>query len=77
MEPIFFVMAIMGCGDGEAQCVPARLEPVHYATVQQCRAALPQVLARNTDLSFPVIAADCRASGMQMVQNQNSKRAAS
>ncbi len=70
MGSVFFVMAIMGCGDGQAQCVPARIESVRYASMQQCRAALPQALMRNADLSFPVIAADCRASGTQMVRNR-------
>ena len=41
MEPLYFVMAIMGCGDGTANCAEARVESVHYATVQQCQAAMP------------------------------------
>ena len=65
MEPVFFVMAIMGCGDGGGQCTQARIEPARYQTVQQCQAALPEALARNTDLSFPTIAADCRSNGAQ------------
>jgi hypothetical protein len=68
MEPIFYVMAILGCGDGSAACTEARLEPARYSTVAQCRAALPQALARNTDLAYPTIAANCRASGERMVK---------
>lgn len=67
MEPVFFVMAILGCGDDGTACTAARVEPARYATVQQCRAALPVALTRNTDLSFPVIAAKCEASGPVMV----------
>ena len=67
MQPIFFVLAIMGCGDDQSGCAEARVEPVRYATVQQCRADLPAALARNTDLSFPVISAACRANGPQWV----------
>jgi hypothetical protein len=63
MGPVFFVMAIMGCGDDGTGCQAARVEPVRFATVAQCRAALPAALARNTDLSYPVISADCQASG--------------
>ena len=44
MEPLFFVMAIMGCGDGTTQCAEARIEPVRYATVRQCQAAMPAAL---------------------------------
>ena len=67
MEPMFFVMAIMGCGDGTVACAEARVEPAHYATVQQCQAQMPATLARNTDLSFPVISAACRANGLYVV----------
>lgn len=63
MEPVFFVMAILGCGDGSVDCREARVDPVRFATAAQCQAQLPAGLARNTDLSFPVIAANCRASG--------------
>jgi len=67
MEPMFFVLAIMGCGDGSTACSEARVEPVRYATIQQCQAAMPQALTRHTDLSFPVISAACRGNGMRMV----------
>jgi hypothetical protein len=67
MQPIFFVLAIMGCGDDQSGCAEARVEPVRYATVQQCQAAAPAALARNTDLSFPVISAACRSNGPQWV----------
>ena len=63
MQPVFFFLSIMACGDGDTQCTAARIEPARYATVAECRAQLPAALARNTDLSAPVIAADCRASG--------------
>ena len=68
MEPVFFVMAILGCGDGSTDCREARLDSARYATAAQCRAELPAGIARNTDLSFPVIAASCRASGPVIVQ---------
>ncbi|WP_394648105.1 hypothetical protein [uncultured Sphingomonas sp.] len=67
MEATFFVMAIMGCGDAASGCATARLEPAHYATVQQCQAAMPAALARNTDLDFPVVSAACQRNGMQVV----------
>ena len=64
MEPVFVVMAILGCGDGTTQCQSARIEPAHYSTMAQCRADAANALARNTDLEFPVISAQCRQSGM-------------
>lgn len=68
MEPVFYVMAILGCGDGNVGCSEARIDAAHYSTVQQCQAELPQGLARNTDLAFPVISATCRANGPLIVK---------
>lgn len=65
MDAVFFVMAIMGCGDGVSGCAEARVAPAHYATVQQCEAAMADVLARNTDLDYPVVSAACRRNGPQ------------
>ncbi len=66
MEPLFYVMAIMGCGDGNVQCTEARIVPVHYASMAQCRAALPDQLAKNTDVPYPTIGASCRTKGAMM-----------
>ncbi len=63
MGPLFFVMAIMGCGDGSTACAEARVEPVQYRSIAACQAAMPQALMRNSDLSFPVISATCRSGG--------------
>ena len=62
MGAFFYVVAIMGCGDGGEQCRQARLLPARYATAAQCRAALPARLAENTDVAFPEISADCHAA---------------
>lgn len=72
MNPMFFVMAIMGCGDGNTQCTEARIVPARYETMAQCRAALPEQLARNTDVPYPMIGADCRQSGVRMVKNESA-----
>lgn len=74
MEPIFYVMAIMGCGDGSGQCAQARVEPVHYQSLRACQVAMAGALARNSDLSFPVISAACRASGQMLTQRVADQR---
>jgi hypothetical protein len=74
MGPLFFVMAIMGCSDGSADCAEARVEQTHYATMQQCRAAMPAALTRNTDVDYPVVAASCRTNVQQMVQAKGGSR---
>lgn len=68
MGAFFYVVAIMGCGDGGDTCREARLLPARYATAAQCRAALPARLAENTDVPFPEIGADCRPVGVQMAE---------
>lgn len=73
MEPLFFVMAIMGCSDASASCAEARVEPAHYATLAQCRAAMPAALMRNTDVDYPVVAANCRTNGQYLAQTKAGK----
>ncbi len=60
MDPILYVMAIMGCADSNDRCAEARVEAPRYVTIQACQAAMPAALKRNTDLSYPIIAATCR-----------------
>ena len=74
MEPLYFVMAIMGCGDGTSNCAQARVEPVRYATIQQCQAAMPAALIRNSDIDYPVVSAACRSVGQQLVQIRQDRR---
>lgn len=66
MDPLFYVMAIMGCSDGSTACAEARVEPARYTSIHQCQQAMPAALMRNTDLAYPVISATCRGSGMRM-----------
>ncbi len=73
MGPMYFVMAILGCADGSEDCREARLVPVRYTTMAQCRAALPEQLARNTDVPFPVIGADCRRAGAEIAAAGKAK----
>lgn len=63
MEPVFFVMAILGCGDDGAACSQQRIEPAHYTTAAQCQAAMPAALRRNTDIDYPVVSAACQQRG--------------
>lgn len=63
MEPVFFVMAIMGCADDGMACRQERVEPARYESIAKCQAAIEGVLTRNTDLDFPVVGASCVQSG--------------
>jgi len=68
MGSVFYVIAIMGCGDGQTQCAQQRIEPVRYFSAAQCRAAMPAALIRNTDLDYPTITAACRQIGQSMAE---------
>ncbi|WP_419808936.1 hypothetical protein [Sphingomonas sp.] len=71
---MFFVVAIMGCGDGTDACRDARVLPARYETAAQCNAALPQRLAENSDVDFPTIQADCRLRGAQVAEIKPPRR---
>lgn len=74
MEPVFFVLAIMGCGDAATACGEARVEPARFATMRQCQAAMPAALMRNTDLSYPVVSAACRGGATRMAAKDAKPR---
>ncbi|AJP74692.1 hypothetical protein [Sphingomonas hengshuiensis] len=67
MEPLLYVLAIMGCGDDSGACQQARVEPARYTSIVACQEAMPAALRRNTDLEFPVISATCQRTSDQMV----------
>ena len=73
MGSVFYVIAIMGCGDGQAQCAQQRIEPIRYYSAAQCRAAMPAALMRNTDLDYPTITAACRQVGQSMANNEKAQ----
>lgn len=74
MEPLYFVMAIMGCGDAGSVCEQARVEPIRYRSALECQAAMPAVLQRHSDLSFPEITGACQQQGMRMAKMEARPR---
>ncbi|MBA17382.1 MAG: hypothetical protein CMN73_13655 [Sphingomonas sp.] len=63
MDPVFYIMAILGCADNGSACSQQRVEPIRYESAAACEAAVPDALMRNTDVSYPVIAAACQQRG--------------
>ena len=59
MGPSYFVIAILGCGDGGSACQTVAAPAAHYASEQACLAAQGDVLAANSDLDFPTLIARC------------------
>jgi hypothetical protein len=68
MGPAFYVLAILGCGDGDAACEQVRVADTHFATADACTAASPQLLLDQSDIAFPVIVGECRPADRAMAQ---------
>lgn len=62
MKEALIVMAILGCADDSNQCQTVQRVDAPFATVAACRAASGAVLAKLTDLAYPVIVANCEKS---------------
>jgi hypothetical protein len=62
MGPVYYVIAILGCGDGSTQCTPVATVPTHYSTEQECSAGTADALMANSNLDFPTLVAQCRAA---------------
>ncbi len=63
MGPALYVIAILGCGEGEAACQPVQTVEARYESREACLAATDGALARFSNLDFPVVVAECRAAG--------------
>jgi len=63
MEPLAFIIAIMGCGEAEAPCQQIRTLEARYESQAACTAATEAALIQNSDIDFPVVAAECVAAG--------------
>ena len=61
--PATFLLAILGCGEGETACRPVVVTEARYESEAQCMAASTDQLARQDSLDFPVIVAECRRAG--------------
>lgn len=66
MEPVLFVMAILGCGESDAPCRELRVAETRYQSEQACMAATEEALLASSDLPYPNIVADCRREGVRV-----------
>ena len=63
MDPLMFVMAILGCGETDAACQEVRVAQVRFQNQAECLAATGAELLRHDDLPYPTIVAQCRPAG--------------
>ena len=66
MGPGTFLIAILGCGEGEAPCQQVRMLETRYESQATCTAATDAVLLKNADVDFPVIVARCVPAGAKV-----------
>ena len=67
MGPVLYIMAILGCGEGETQCRQVQVVPVQYQSEAECNAATEDQLLRHSDLAFPLVVAQCSRMGARPV----------
>src|SRR4051812_46796639 len=63
MGPLIYVIAIMGCGEGDQACREVQVAEPRFATQAACAAATGEMLARYGNLDFPSVVAQCRRDG--------------
>lgn len=63
MGPGIFIIAILGCGEGEAPCETVKTLEARYESQAACSAATEAAVARNNDVDYPVVVAQCVAAG--------------
>lgn len=63
MSVALYVIAILGCGEGEAPCQPVEVADARYESREACLAATESALARFAGLDFPVVVARCQEQG--------------
>ncbi|MGZ8287395.1 MAG: hypothetical protein ACXW27_17500 [Allosphingosinicella sp.] len=63
MGPGIFLIAIMGCGEGDSPCRQVRTLEARYESQAACTAATEAAVLQNTDVDYPVVAAECVAAG--------------
>jgi len=63
MGPGVFLIAILGCGEGDSPCQTLRTLDTRYETRAACVADTESALTRNAGMDAPVIVAQCVAAG--------------
>jgi hypothetical protein len=62
MGPGIFLIAIMGCGEGDAPCQQVRLLQTQYQSRAECLAASETALMANSNVDYPSVVAQCVSS---------------
>ena len=77
MGPVYYFIAILGCGDGGEACEPVSLASAKYESAQACVSATEGALQRlGGDVMFPVVTAQCRQATGQVSLEQLDRTSA-
>jgi hypothetical protein len=63
MAPLVYVIAIMGCGEGDQACREVQVAQPRFPSQAACMAATAEMLERYAGLDFPSVVAQCRRDG--------------
>ena len=75
MDPALFLIAILGCGEGDAPCREVRLLDAKYESQAACMAATEAAMAAEIGADYPVVVAQCRpAAEVQAVRGSDVSR---
>ncbi|QLC25706.1 hypothetical protein HFP57_12215 [Parasphingopyxis algicola] len=66
MGPAYYVLAIMGCGDGATMCEQVAREATLYRSETACLAETEEVLIRESDRPYPLLMAECQRIAPQI-----------
>ena len=68
MGPAFYIMAILGCGEAEAQCETVATVAARYESAEACNAATQSAVEEHGDALYPVVVAQCRPANQPAAQ---------
>ena len=75
MEAGYFILAILGCGEGSAPCTPVMTIPARYESEAACTAAAPEALLANSSFDFPALLAQCRPAARPAAADEPAEQA--
>ncbi|MCA1748745.1 MAG: hypothetical protein LC634_04180 [Sphingomonadales bacterium] len=73
MGPGYFILAIMGCGDGAVMCEDIRETQPVYRSEAACLADSDAALDSATDAPYPLLVAECRRISPQMAEARSAR----
>jgi hypothetical protein len=60
MSSALFILAILGCGEAEAECRQVAVADTVYQSAEACTAQTGQMVAAYQEIQYPVVVAECR-----------------